>query len=70
MDGVILPDVPLEEHAPFDEAARAEGVHPIYLVAPTSHERIRRIAQNASGFPLLRLQLGGDRQAFGVRHRL
>lgn len=50
VDGVILPDVPLEEHAPFDQAARAEGVHPIYLVAPTSHERIRRIAQNASGF--------------------
>ena len=50
VDGVILPDVPLEEHAPFDEAARKEGVHPIYLVAPTSHERIRSIAQNASGF--------------------
>ncbi len=50
VDGVILPDVPLEEHAPFDKAARAEGVYPIYLVAPTSHERIRRIAQNASGF--------------------
>ncbi len=70
VDGVILPDVPLEEHAPFDKAARAEGVYPIYLVAPTSHERIRRIAAKRQRIPLLCFQLRCHRQAFGVRHRL
>lgn len=50
VDGVILPDVPLEEHPPFDQAALAHEIHPIYLVAPTSHERIQSIAQRATGF--------------------
>ena len=40
MDGLILPDVPFEEH----------GLDLISLIAPTSHERIAMIAKEAEGF--------------------
>ena len=49
-DGVIIPDVPFEESAPYRNAARNEGVCLISLIAPTSHERIKMIAQEADGF--------------------
>lgn len=39
MDGLILPDVPFEEH----------GLDLISLIAPTSHERIAMIAKEAEG---------------------
>lgn len=50
MDGLILPDVPFEEKEEFDSVCRQYGLELISLIAPTSHERIRRIAGNASGF--------------------
>ena len=50
VDGVIIPDVPLEERAEFDEAAKANEVDLIALVAPTSKERTKLICENASGF--------------------
>ncbi|MGI6108849.1 MAG: tryptophan synthase subunit alpha [Eubacteriaceae bacterium] len=49
-DGLIIPDLPFEESAPFRQAARAEGMCLISLVAPTSKERIRMIASEADGF--------------------
>ena len=39
MDGLILPDVPFEEH----------GLDLISLIAPTSHERIAMIAKEGFG---------------------
>ena len=43
MDGLILPDVPFEEH----------GLDLISLIAPTSHERIAMIAKEAeNGSPV------------------
>lgn len=50
MDGLILPDVPFEEKAEFDSVCRQYGLDMISLIAPTSHERIARIAREAEGF--------------------
>lgn len=50
MDGLILPDVPFEEKEEFDSVCRQYGLDLISLIAPTSHDRIRMIAEKASGF--------------------
>lgn len=50
MDGLILPDVPYEEKEEFDSVCRKYGMNLISLIAPTSKERIRMIAKEASGF--------------------
>ena len=50
IDGLILPDVPFEEKEEFDGPCREYGLDFISLIAPTSHERIRMIAEKASGF--------------------
>lgn len=50
MDGLILPDVPYEEKEEFDVVCRQYGMDFISLIAPTSHDRIRMIASEASGF--------------------
>jgi len=48
VDGLILPDLPLEEATPFCELAKAKGVSPILLVAPnTPNERIQKISKLA-----------------------
>lgn len=50
MDGLILPDVPFEEKEEFDQVCKKYGLDLISLIAPTSHERIARIAREAEGF--------------------
>ncbi|MGM9522469.1 MAG: tryptophan synthase subunit alpha [Oscillospiraceae bacterium] len=50
MDGLILPDVPFEEKEEFAPTCRKYGLDLISLIAPTSHERIARIAREAEGF--------------------
>ncbi len=50
MDGIILPDVPFEEKEEFAGIFRARGLDFISLVAPTSNDRIERIAKEAEGF--------------------
>ena len=50
MDGLILPDVPFEEKTEFDPLCRQYGLDLVSLIAPTSHDRIRMIAKEASGF--------------------
>lgn len=51
VDGLIVPDLPVDEAGEFIDACRAKGVDPILLVAPTSpDDRIELIARNASGF--------------------
>lgn len=49
-DGIVIPDLPVEENGPAVAAAQAHGVHVISLVAPTSESRIRTIGAQASGF--------------------
>ena len=50
IQGLILPDVPYEEKAEFDPLCKQYGIDLISMIAPTSHERIRMIASEASGF--------------------
>ena len=50
MDGLILPDVPCEEKEEFAPACRKYGLDLISLIAPTSEDRIARIAKGAEGF--------------------
>ena len=50
MDGMILPDVPVEEKEEFALVAEKYGLDLISLIAPTSHERISMIAKEAEGF--------------------
>ena len=51
VDGLIVPDLPPEEAGVLDTAARAAGLHLIYLIAPTTPPaRIKLIAERAGGF--------------------
>ncbi|MBR2086812.1 MAG: tryptophan synthase subunit alpha [Oscillospiraceae bacterium] len=50
VDGVIIPDLPFEEHEEFDKPARENGVYNISLVTPASRGRIAKIASKAEGF--------------------
>ena len=50
MDGLILPDVPFEEKNDFAPLCKRYGLDFISLVAPTSKERIKKIAGEAEGF--------------------
>lgn len=47
---LILPDVPYEEKTEFSVPASSEGISLISLIAPTSQDRIEKIASDASGF--------------------
>lgn len=47
---MILPDVPFEEKEEFAPACEEYGIEFISLIAPTSHERIGKIAKDAKGF--------------------
>lgn len=50
IDGVIIPDLPVEERKDILEISNKYGVDLIPLIAPTSKERIEKIVSNASGF--------------------
>lgn len=51
VDGLIVPDLPPEEAGDLKAACVAENIDLIFLLAPTStEERIRRVAEMASGF--------------------
>jgi len=49
-DGIVIPDLPVEENRQVVAAAKRHGVHVISLVAPTSDARIRQIGSQAAGF--------------------
>ena len=49
--GIIVPNLPFEEAGTLLEEGERQGVHVILLVAPTTtEERLRKIAEMASGF--------------------
>lgn len=50
IDGLIIPDLPIEEREDINEEAEAYDIALIPLVAPTSKERIKKIVKNARGF--------------------
>ncbi len=51
VDGVIVPDLPVEEAGDYKQTAGKFGVDTIFLAAPsTSNERLERIVKCSSGF--------------------
>lgn len=58
VDGLICPDMPFEEKREAEAAAKAHGVSVISMIAPTSEERIKLIAESAEGFLYIVSSLG------------
>ena len=58
IDGVIIPDMPFEERDEVKEYAEKTGIRSIYLVAPTSKERVKMIAEESKGFLYIVSSLG------------
>lgn len=58
VQGVILPDVPYEEKGDFDPIFSQHGIDLISMIAPTSEDRITRIAKEAKGFIYVVSSLG------------
>ena len=58
IDGLILPDVPYEEKEEFLPLCHEYGVDLVSLIAPTSENRIARIAAEAEGFLYIVSSLG------------
>ena len=57
-DGIIIPDCPFEERHEFDETAEKYGMDFISMIAPTSENRIKEIAEQAKGFIYVVSSLG------------
>ncbi|MDE1769326.1 MAG: tryptophan synthase subunit alpha [Thaumarchaeota archaeon] len=67
IDGLILPDMPIDESGDFLKAARKYKMDTIFLISPnTSSERIKKIASTSSGFLYLVSVFGttGGQQQF------
>ncbi len=50
IDGIIIPDLPYEEKGELQPYAALQGIDLITLIAPTSGQRIARLAEDAAGF--------------------
>ncbi len=50
VDGVIIPDLPFEEHDEVAEYAQKYDVYNITVAAPSSRDRIKMITKSATGF--------------------
>jgi len=51
VDGVIIPDLPADEGRAIARMAGAAGLHPVFLVAPTTPpERMKQIVRLSRGF--------------------
>ena len=57
-DGIIIPDCPFEEKGEFAKACEDHGMKLISMVAPTSEDRIKAIAEQAQGFIYVVSSLG------------
>jgi len=66
IDAIIVPDVPFEEREEFLPYCEKYGIDFIYLIAPTSNERIKMIASKAKGFIYVVSSLG----VTGVRNSI
>lgn len=58
INGIIIPDLPFEERGEILSIAQAHDVDVITLIAPTSEDRIRMLAVDATGFIYLVSSLG------------
>ncbi len=59
VDGLIIPDLPVEESAPLERACREHDVALIFIAAPTTREdRLRAIMQRGTGYLYVQARLG------------
>lgn len=67
VDGIIVPDIPLEERSELKDNCEKENIKLIPLVAPNSKERIKNIVETAEGFIYCVSVMGttGERLAIG-----
>ncbi len=67
IDAVIVPDLPFEERGELLPFCRKHGITLISLIAPTSGDRIKKIASEAEGFVYCVSSMGvtGVRQDIG-----
>jgi len=67
IDGIIVPDLPYEEQDELKGYCTEHGVTLISMIAPTSRERIQKVATNAEGFLYCVSSLGvtGERSTLG-----
>ncbi len=68
IDGVLIPDVPIEEIEVFAKGAAKNKIRQIFLITQmTDNERLKKIVRHAQGFLYLVSVLGvtGARQKFG-----
>ena len=67
LDGVIIPDLPVEEAETVAEQAESHGLRAIFLVAPSTPEaRLKRIVEMSTGF----IYCVSDAGVTGERDRL
>lgn len=66
INGVIVPDLPFEEKGDLVGLASRYGLDVITLIAPTSEDRIQKLAREATGFIYLVSSLG----VTGVRSQI
>jgi tryptophan synthase alpha chain len=69
VDGLIIPDLPIEEAEAFYQALDREGLAMIFLIAPTStDERIEKITKIAKGFVyyVSRTGITGEQKSIAV----
>lgn len=66
VDGLIIPDLPYEESGEIAEYAEKYNVYQIFLVSPTSRDRVEKIAKGAKGFLYCVSSLGvtGEKSSF------
>ncbi|MFD2115950.1 tryptophan synthase subunit alpha [Paenibacillus yanchengensis] len=66
ISGLLIPDLPIEENAVIRKLTEKHGIHLISLIAPTSADRIAKIASEAAGFIYCVSSLGvtGERADF------
>lgn len=66
VDGLIIPDLPYEEKDDVEEYVNKYGVYQIFLVSPTSRDRMQKIADSAKGFLYCVSSLGvtGEKSSF------
>jgi tryptophan synthase alpha chain len=72
VSGAIIPDLSLEELAPWAREADAAGVETVLLVAPSSpDDRVARICDRARGFvyAVARMGVTGERAELGDEAR-
>lgn len=58
LDGLIIPDLPFEEKGELAPLAKQYDVDIISLIAPTSEQRIKTIAEDSSGFLYIVASMG------------